>query len=69
MTKSPFQWVYFFFLVAVQLCASFGDVGVDVCSDGLDYTIPIGNPGIIDHDNDLNLKIYSKARRTLTVLL
>ena len=50
------QWVYLFILlVASQLCATFGDVGVDASfADQLDCGIVDGNPEIIiiNHDDD-----------------
>ena len=55
MTRNYQCWVYLFLLVAYQLCAAFGDVGVGVCTsfaDELDCDINNGNPSIINHDDD-----------------
>ena len=55
MTRSYQCWVYFFLLVACQLCAAFGDVGVGVCTsfaDERDCGINNGNPSIISHNDD-----------------
>lgn len=53
--KSYQCWVFFFLLVACQLCAAFDDVGVGVCTsfaDELECDVDNGNPSTASHDDD-----------------